>query len=52
MQTACTGEKRPTGENFNSVMKHVTSMVKVLYKAGGTIFAILVKHVHQYGVMN
>jgi hypothetical protein len=31
-----TGEKRPAGENVNSVMKQVVSMVKVFNHAGET----------------
>jgi hypothetical protein len=44
-----TGEKRPTGENVNSVMKQVASMVKVLNHAGETEFGSVAKHVQQYG---
>jgi hypothetical protein len=44
-----TAEKRPTGENVNSVMKQVASMVKKFNHAGETEFVSVVKHVQRYG---
>jgi hypothetical protein len=41
--------KRPTGENVNSVMKQVASMVKVFNHAGETDFVSVAKHVQHYG---
>jgi hypothetical protein len=49
MKARNTGEKGPTGDNVNSVMKQVASMVKVFNHAGETEFVSVAKHVQQYG---